>query len=312
MGLDWNALEKLSKEVEKDAKGASGSIIAEWAILKAGEEVAIKLLPPTDGMNGSFFQKKMTYKIGGKYCTSKASFGDSCIIAETIADFGNLNDPDVDKLMDNWKVFSRRPQVTYLLPALLLKADGDTYTVNEPIILELKPDTLQAILLIVSNPKMRRKCGNDDSIMSRERGYPVILTPKGKKKLLVTNDIEPFDTSGEEFEKYYEKPPNVLRFIYAQMKSDAHLESIVANFFDEEDIIDDDGSTKKEYLDRLAAIIEAAAPEGEEEEKEEEDTPPVKKRKTTRRVKKVLEGKTLPDTKGKTRNLMDDVENLDD
>lgn len=250
-GIDWNKINELEKQIEKDQKGGGvkSNILKDWSI---GEEgVKLRILPPTDNMDGIYFVRKVTMQFGDHYVLSKETFDEACVMQELLEDYKKSTDPDVKQLLNNWRKLKIRR--SYLVNALVIGSDGNP---ESNVIFEIEAKRFGNLHYLMSQPEAIDR-GGSDSIASREKGKNIIIRKTGKNEWKFSYAFADTDYSDAKYDDFYENKSDLWKFVKGGIRSDVHAISVVKNYFEGTPIIEDDGTEKAKYLD---AVVDDAEP----------------------------------------------------
>ena len=81
MPLNVKAARALQKDINKSAGGGDDLYLYSS---KLGEEEDIRIMPPTEEMNGIYFLTQYGWWINGQFYTSNETFGKECVIKDEI------------------------------------------------------------------------------------------------------------------------------------------------------------------------------------------------------------------------------------
>lgn len=272
-GVDWSAMDEISEELkEKEKKQGRGGLVNTIPDFKIKEALKIRMLPPSVlGLNGMYFTRWTRYWIqaDGKKrpYLSMETYGDPCVIATTVSEYRLSGDAETIAMLDNWRAFQRSE--TVLVPCLLMEiaydTDGNIESAgakdNEIKIIEFSLKNFNKLHRLVADPEQRR-AGGGESVMSRSLGRQVKLVPGAKSNdMQFQPDPGPLDLSDEGYDVYYnpENVPNLNKLKASQVRSDAHLESVVRNYVTGSPLVEDDGVRKAAYLGSEVDPAAAAA-----------------------------------------------------
>lgn len=229
MALNLKKLKEQSEELNN--RGGDGDYFKQSEIT---EETDIRILPPTESMEESYFFEEIGYWINGKRYVSPKTFGDSCPIEEEVKAAKELGDEDILALLKDNQKYKRSS--VFLVPILLMECKFDTkgncksYKVvdNKPKVLQCGITLIRAINKIVTGRQFQND--TEDGICDRQEGFCITLSKTGKK---LDTDYSamgwknPLEIVEEEL---YEKVPDVVEMTKKKLKTDEELRSIIRNF----------------------------------------------------------------------------------
>ena len=299
------------------------------------EETDFRIAPPKANMGGLYFQECTVWWINKKHkIVSFATFGQPCVIQEEIDAARALEDPELDALLDDTELLSKKTE--YHIPGFILNAEFDDKGVPVKVsvaddkckVLQCGPMLMKAINRVVTSRNVQN--GTEDGIADREKGFNMLITKTGKK-LSTEYNVAPWRDSYEMPKKYYDdaKIPDVVKMAKNSIDSEEYQIGVIRNYLYGEPMPE---KAKKEKDEPAATAKSKAA-----EPAAKKVAAPVRNSsaaaKTTSRGAAVKEkdedadeGTTATATRGGRtaaastarssstgrRSLVDDVDNLDD
>jgi len=229
MGLDMSKVNDLNDEFESDGKNVIPAS-------KLGKETDIRILPPTEKMNGVYTHKRIVWWINKKPHLSNSTFGGADVIAEEVEAAKKLKDPDLDALIADDKKISQRKE--WLMPVLILKTE---FTGKECT----RCDVEKAIILSVGktlggaiNSELSGRYVSKDPT-DRIIGHNLLVMKKGTGMETEYSSRAWQDPMEIKDKKYYkeENIPDVIAELEKDRKSDTELRSIIRNFLHGDPIV---------------------------------------------------------------------------
>jgi hypothetical protein len=239
------------KKLEAIAEGSDTSN-AFFSKADIGKETDIRILPPVAEMNGLFYFKEIHYWIKNKKYISRKTFGEPCVIEEEIEAAKQLNDPDIQTMLDDYKIFSRKE--THLMPILHLNCEfskGELVSqrvIGDQVkIFQCDPQTVIKQITKIATSRHYQN-GTEDGIFDMKEGYNLTLSKTGEK-LETKYMVQPFKNPSEVDSKY--NKINVVEFCRKGLKSDSVLRAAIREMLYGEEI-----TTSREETAKPSAKLE--------------------------------------------------------
>lgn len=254
--MDFNAMADITAELKKEQEKQGGNFerLVDWKV-KEGDPLEIRLLLPNPVLGNSYYAKEVKFKINNagkwKFPLSMETFNEPCVMDDLFQTYRKHEDPVMREMAKDYKKIGK--QVNFLMNVIVIEDDVPT---GDPIIFGCSLKTLQQIHAIVADPK-QVKAGKGESIMSRVSGRSIILSKMGKV-LNINADPTTLDLSGKEYDTFYDfdNQVDLVENSKKQVKSDAHLQSIIKNYFEGSEIVEDDGVRKGLMLESTEETTE--------------------------------------------------------
>lgn len=263
MAIDVKKLKSMQKDLKEKAGDGDGIMLFSN---KIEEETEVRLLPPSEEMNGVYFVEQEGWWVNGKFylSNSTAVLGGKRDIIDAEIDLAKAaKDPDLDSLISakNNGMPLLKNEVRYLIPLVMLEIKYDEEDSVDSIkeieakVLVAKPTLITAINALVTAKPYQN--GTVDGLMDQKKGWNVILskTGKGKEtKYSVTGWTQATEMADKWYEEKTWKEVDPIALTKSMSKSDAHLQSVIRNYLYGEAIIDDaKAEPKKANTDADAA-----------------------------------------------------------
>lgn len=237
-------LKKL-RQKQDNIKGGKGDALMIFSN-KLPAELDVRLLPPSESMNGLYFVEQNGWWIENKFYPTSLN-DDEDVVGLEVAEAESSGDPDLIALLNrkknNMKVINS--ETRYLIAVLVLDITFDEDNTLESFkvkdsatkVLVAKPSLLKAINRIVTSKPYQN--GTEDGLLDRVEGFNLVIGKEGSG-LDTEYNAQPYRTSSEMPEIYYlggKKYFDLMAFATKGIKSKAHLRSVIRNYLYGEDII---------------------------------------------------------------------------
>ncbi len=246
-GLDMKKLREQSKTIANRAGGGDGILFYSKSLKEEGSD--FRIAEPTEGMGGQYYVDQVGYWIKGKFYQSNETFGGDDVIGAEIQAAVESGDEELIALAEavSNKMKVVKKETRPLIPGYFLDVK---MTADESAIESIKVIDDAGKILVCKNTLMNdihaivtNKLYQNNTVMGiadRKKGWNLILVKKGSGIDTEYSAIG-WNQQTEMEDKYYEgdRFPDVLKYIKDMKRSDAHLRSVIRNYFYGEDIITD-------------------------------------------------------------------------
>lgn len=302
MALNMKKLKKMGKEIKDRTDGNDLYLYAN----KLGEEDDVRIMSPTESLNGSYFIEQEGWWIAGNFYGVASTFGGADVIQEEIDIAKASGDIDLKALVEAKKngMSQVKKEWRYLMPILALKVDEDDDDKIEVIddmikVLVAKTTLLTAINKIVCSRHFQND--SEDGITDRVIGHNLTLSKTGKG-LDTEYAAQGWNTATEMDKKYYDEPVDVVKLVKDGTKSDKYLRSVIRNYLYGEDILEEKENTTTSTTEDAKTTTKKVA------EKAKSNIDPRTGKARVAKTKKAPVTKDNVEEKVGERNVLDDAE----
>jgi hypothetical protein len=219
------------------------------------EETEVRVLPPTDSLNGLFYMERNGWWLNGKFYLTNDTFGGDDVFEEEIDAARAEGDEELDALINAKKAVQNgsylapvlRKDYTYPIAILHLNCNWsddeglDSFDVIDEMckIHYCKPTLFNAINAVVCSRQFQVKA--DDGFTDREEGLNITLSKTGSGRETeygATGWREAIEMDA----RFYEGGKDAIdlyAIVSKERKSDEYLRSVIRNYLYGEDLLED-------------------------------------------------------------------------
>lgn len=217
-GLDMSRVRALQTEL--DTKGDPTIILSS----KMPAELDIRLMPPADELNGSYFVVQKQWWINKKPYQSNSTFGSSDVIADEIKKAEALNDPDIAALLSGQQAPSAKDNYIMAVKKILIDNNGDVKAIDSKV----KFLSCTKMLATAINKEVCSRWVQPD-ITDRKKGFNITCVKEGQA-LSTEYTAKHWPTATEMPADLYEELDNPMDYLRTEKVSDTYLRGVIRNY----------------------------------------------------------------------------------